>query len=419
LFPLTITSLARAATYVVNSSADPGVGTASNCLAGNSNTCTLRDAVAAVAGGDTITFESTVTNIQLTSASALNVTDASGNAVTIDGGGTVTVDGIHATRVFTIGTNATAVITGLTIQNGQVAAGQGGGAIYSSGALTVKNSTLSGNTAYEGGAIFNNQGTLTITNSSVSGNTSDEGGGIYVAGGQFRTLTIADSTISGNYSYGAGGGILAAGEFTTYLTISGSTVSGNTSRYNGGGIECGCQGTITNSTIANNASKLTNGGGIFNFGMLVLVNTTLSGNTDHHGSNGTVSAGGASIEFRNTIVNDACGGAGLMIDDRGNLDVGTSCGFSDASSKSTAKIGLGVLENNGGPTKTMLPGAGSDAINFVTCANAPLVDQRNFLRPVPSSVGLAKPCDSGATEVGSISSDRLFANGFGPPPIFK
>ena len=63
--------------------------------------------------------------------------------------------------------------------------------------------------------------------------------------------------------------------------------------------------------------------------------------------------------------------------------------------------------------------SGSDAINAVTCADAPLVDQRGYLRPAPADVGLATPCDIGAVEVGSQASDRIFADGFGLPPVYK
>jgi hypothetical protein len=67
----------------------------------------------------------------------------------------------------------------------------------------------------------------------------------------------------------------------------------------------------------------------------------------------------------------------------------------------------------------MLPGLGSAAINAIVCTHAPLTDQRNYLRPDPLSIGLATPCDVGAVEVGSVLSDRIFADGFGPPPIDK
>ncbi|MGA9335465.1 MAG: hypothetical protein WBV39_14395 [Rudaea sp.] len=77
LLPLAVNSLANATTYVVNNSADPAVGAASNCSVGNSNTCTLRDAIAVAIGGDTVSFAPAITNILLTSGSPFNLTDTS------------------------------------------------------------------------------------------------------------------------------------------------------------------------------------------------------------------------------------------------------------------------------------------------------------------------------------------------------
>jgi hypothetical protein len=78
-------------------------------------------------------------------------------------------------------------------------------------------------------------------------------------------------------------------------------------------------------------------------------------------------------------------------------------------------LNLGSLQNNGGPTPTVLPQAGSAAINAVVCANAPPTDQRGLIRPDPDSAGSATRCDIGAVEVGSIP-DEIFANGFDGTP---
>jgi hypothetical protein len=59
----------------------------------------------------------------------------------------------------------------------------------------------------------------------------------------------------------------------------------------------------------------------------------------------------------------------------------------------------------------MLPGEGSAAINAITCANAPLDDQRGLLRPDPGSVALPTRCDVGSVEVGAVG-DSIFVDGF-------
>jgi predicted outer membrane repeat protein len=103
-----------------------------------------------------------------------------------------------------------------------------GGGIYSSGALTVANSTINDNTApCWGGGIYAS-GALTVVNSTISSNSampdggvglpclSGEGGGIFVGGS--GTLTITNSTLSGNMSQ-LGGGIFNSGQVTIGDTV--------------------------------------------------------------------------------------------------------------------------------------------------------------------------------------------------------
>jgi len=70
---------------------------------------------------------------------------------------------------------------------------------------------------------------------------------------------------------------------------------------------------------------------------------------------------------------------------------------------------LGPLQDDGGTTETMLPGAGSSAIDHgdaATCSDAPVsgVDQRGVTRPQGAE------CDIGAVE--SRIPDRIFAGTF-------
>ena len=79
-----------------------------------------------------------------------------------------------------------------------------------------------------------------------------------------------------------------------------------------------------------------------------------------------------------------------------------SCGFADPTDRTGTAPVLGSLADNGGPTLTLLPLAGSpliDAIPVGACSAdgaasiVPLVDQRSVARP--SGAG----CDIGAVEV--------------------
>jgi hypothetical protein len=97
-------------------------------------------------------------------------------------------------------------------------------------------------------------------------------------------VTLTDSTVSGNtaeFVTGAGGGIFNIG----MLMITNSTISDNSASLSGGGIansefECCEQATLTltNSTVSGNFAGET-GGGILNRGTLTFANSTISRNT--------------------------------------------------------------------------------------------------------------------------------------------
>jgi predicted outer membrane repeat protein len=82
----------------------------------------------------------------------------------------------------------------LTVMNayiwGNTASNRGGG-IYSTGVLTMTNSTLQGNSAVTGGGLIN-YGTATIMGSTLRENSaSGSGGGIY----NDSTVTMSNSTL--------------------------------------------------------------------------------------------------------------------------------------------------------------------------------------------------------------------------------
>jgi hypothetical protein len=178
---------------------------------------------------------------------------------------------------------------------------------------------------------------------------------------------------------------------------------------------------LTNSTLSGNGASGGSGGlgGVGGFGGPGGIGTPpgppgANGANGNAGSNGAGSGGGVNtasgtVTFINTIVADGC--AGTQTDGGGNIDTGANCGFGGSSQSNVSTLYLGALANNGGPTQTMLPGAGSSAINAIACVNAPSTDQRGMLRPDPASAVMAKPCDAGAVEVGSIY-DEIFFDGF-------
>jgi CSLREA domain-containing protein len=159
-------------------------------------------------------------------------------------------------------------LTGSTIENSTSNAG--GGAIASDGPVTIQASTLTGNTATDesGGALYTVAGDSTkyavsITNSTISGNTGRSGGAIFSE----NDLTLNGDQINDNTAISTGGGVDAA---YGSLSMSGTTVSNNTSSGDAGGVFAALGGededtqystTITNSTISNNSAS-TQGGGL-------------------------------------------------------------------------------------------------------------------------------------------------------------
>ena len=130
---------------------------------------------------------------------------------------------------------------------------------------------ISGNSAFQ---VFN---IASGVNATVAGLTVTEGfsesngGGIDDSG----NLTLTDCTVS-NSTAEFGGGIML--EAASSLTMTGCTVSNNTTTGYGGGIYDGGDAVLLNSTIAENSATAL-GGGIDNGGTLSLVNCTVADNS--------------------------------------------------------------------------------------------------------------------------------------------
>ena len=157
--------------------------------------------------------------------------------------------------------NTTVTISRCTLSGNS--ATRAGGAIFNGGTLTVSGCTLSGNSAAQGGGIFN-QSSLVVGNSVFTGNSATKGGGIFNGG----TLTVRDSLLTSN-SATFGGGIyndsldIFGTVFFGTVTVTGSTFTGNTASDSGGGIYNLGTATVRDSILARNSAG-SDGGGIFN-----------------------------------------------------------------------------------------------------------------------------------------------------------
>jgi CSLREA domain-containing protein len=455
---------ARAApTFTVNSTADeaddnPGDGV---CHAPGGS-CTLRAAVMeanrAPDPGATIVLPAGTYTLTIAPSGAddettgdLNLTaPGSGNpTITLTGAGAsaTIIDGNASDPVLEIDAGRIAVVSGITIRNGQASSAEHGGGITNGGTLTLTGSRVTGNVCPGvvnclGGGIYNG-GTATLTGDLLDENQANRGAGIYNVGplsmsgdtvtyntaaaccgggiATYAALQIDTSTISHNVS-AKGGGLES---YSATIAITRSTLSDNSATESGGAIYAlSSSYTLVNSTIADN-SAVADGGGILIDASsdISIASSTIAGNQADSGFTGAGSGGGiavspgGSVQFKDTIlagnrdtfllqnvwISDANECAGTL----------TSNGYSILLNYDTARCTvngpfqladpkLGPLQSNGGPTETEALLAGSPAVD----AGVPMgcsdysghfltVDQRGYPRPGAPSTN----CDIGAYEV--------------------
>ncbi|HUR39511.1 MAG TPA: choice-of-anchor Q domain-containing protein, partial [Planctomycetota bacterium] len=177
------------------------------------------------------------------------------------------------------------------------------------------------------------------------------------------------------------------------LTLSNSTLALNQARGSGGGIFVNnASALIANCTFQGNAALANLGGGVFApSGHLTLVNVTMAQNSAGDFAGGLFSAAGSTsvqncIFSGNTALANAFAGDQVNASFAGGANVqapASGTGAKPASASGTTMVAsalLGPLQNNGGPTPTMRPQAGSAAINLAGVTGAPQVDQRGSPR---------------------------------------
>lgn len=305
----------------------------------------------------------------------------------------------------------TLMLIGSTLSANQTRGGQGGsGGSGGQGGSGGFSSTLPGNAGAGGagglggaggfglGGALHEEGTFTAINDTFTGNQGGGGnGGTGGAGGNGGSASHVGFASGGNGGNGGDGGAGASGDanaisnLSMLATLTHGTVSGNPNGDAGSGGAAGVGGA---------GGPGTNPGASGN-------NGSSGADASAANSRGLITRDGGLV-LTNTIIADRCNG--IPVDGSGNLDTGTSCFFGPASSN-VSNLLLGPLQDNGGPTQTMLPGAGSAAINAITCTDSPPTDQRGMMRPDPASGGSTFACDVGAVEADSIF-DLIFADGF-------
>ena len=242
-------------------------------------------------------------------------------------------------------------ISKLEISGGNAGSFFLGGAIFKADEnLTLDSVLLDNNAAGSGGAIGGFGGSLTIRNSTLSGNTSTDATSLYYyAGGgaifeeNGGQVLIQNSTITGNQAANSGGAIYG-GYWSGAVTIQNSTITGNNAVGNGGAV------MLYNYL---NAPART--------GTVTLLNSIVSGN------NGPAT-GKDFFVLTVTATFSAIGSTG-----------GYTLGAGSANNLSTAdanSLNLQPLGDYGGPTPTMALGLGSKALNAGPTTSTETTDQR-------------------------------------------
>ncbi len=278
------------------------------------------------------------------------------------------------------------------------------GAVLNSGSLTLDQSSVINNTGGEAGLL--NIGTLDLIRSRIQDNIGQLSGGILNRG----QLTVDTSIISSNRAPGGDGGGIYNEDLSV---IRSSTLFDNRANRGGAIFNLGVM-LIENSTLSGNLSQ--GAGGIDNQRVMTIRNSTITNNE------GDIAAGGIQsdgvLQLSHTIVAGNTASAALAMDCSGisgitslghNL-VGTDCPATQISDRVISgalvpTIVLGPLQDNGGPTATHAPLAGSPAIDAgaITCP-PPAVDQRGAPRPSDGNADGVLACDIGAVEVPPIAS---------------
>ncbi len=250
--------------------------------------------------------------------------------------------------------------------NGGAGAGAYGGALWTSNAVSIVNSSFTYNLGFGGDSA---------TGGTTGGGSGGDGpkGGDALGGGLivYGSGAITNGTFYGNYVRGGMGGQGGPGDY-----IGGKGGNG---------------GAAT-------------GAGTCNLGSLIMVNCTLAVNGVLGGTNGaggsgsfngadgsTGTARGANlanstgtIQIKNSIMGLTLVGPsayGTLTDAGYNLCADSSVALTNATSSKSTNPKLGALAANGGLTVTMLPQPGSPAANRGSLSGTLTRDQRGGPRP--------------------------------------
>jgi hypothetical protein len=353
------------------------------------------------------------------------------------------IDGDNTHRPLTMDIDSDLTISKITVQNGFVANGDGGGiynhrghltisnslvinnavtgvgiegrggGIYSTGqggnaSVLIQSSSISLNTvAYQGGGVFNFNSDMTISSSSFSGNTSSNRGG-GVLNFNNSPLIISNSSFSGNTSGLQGGAVCI---FRSDMTISSSSFSGNTSNRGGGVFNFNSDMAIQVSSFSGNTAV--RGGGIYSYtenndNDATIINTTISGNETSGVGGGiyTRSTGtGNTLTLQHVTLfeNIGVGTDGFANDATSTLDITVQNTIIDDCGGTGVDFSLGGATLNGASTNNIVQDgsmAGASAVHSIL--NGLTLNSGFLVNAMP----IGSPAIAGGANLG-ITTDQL------------
>jgi hypothetical protein len=325
------------------------------------------------------------------------------------------------------------------VTNSTVKENTGSGVTLTDGTLTVVGSRFEGNGEAGVRTSGQGEGLLKITDTVVRDNDGigigcqacgnvevigsaislNKAGGIAVSVDQDTAdddlhVTVTESNVFDNDKDGPGAGLdiaiteLSADAPVAQIIVTGSTFAGNeaTGAEGRGGAIAAVTGEVRldNSTVSGNKAAVTGGGVAAQGGEIFLRHATIVENSAPAGPNITGAKGLTS--FGSIVAGTAgdasgCAVSGTTTSSGYNLGGGDSCAFTGTGDrKAIGDPKLGPLQDNGGPTRTRLPLAGSPAIALIpaSACTALTDDQRGNTRPQ------AAACEAGAVEVAEPAS---------------
>lgn len=307
----------------------------------------------------------------------------------------------------------TATIDGVRIDSNSISgASPGGGGIAVFGmdaAVTsslITHSTLGYNHAIAtsgsatGGALYQAGDTVSIRNTTISDNNADVGGGLFQDHG---TTFVVRSTFSSNAAntYGGAVAVDSPGFLSHTVELANATISGNSAGVNGGGLYLtGAPLDPDVTTVLFYNSVVTNNS---NGGVHLVEDQTAP----------ELVAGNTIIGAQASGADCSVSGSAILSSDGGNLESGTTCGFTAASDQqSVADLGMSAIGNHGGESLTheLLPGSPAiDAGRSRLCnRRANGQDQRGLARFYDGNGDRAFDCDSGAMEFQGLLANPGF-----------